>query len=235
MKDSEFIELLNLYLDHEIGAADAARLEAEVQKHPHRRNIYHEYCRMQKACVVLAQQSEDAAVSAPQRVVAFEPGLRWGLGTYALSLGAAAACIALVFVVRNRTVPISEPTQMPAAIAVSSPALAAAVAQAQPEGWPARSIARTVSVTPRAVELKSVLVSQALALSRDTAQTADLLPVSDSRFEWMNRVQVSSLRLVPADELVFEVKPVRPSATRTITSQRLNEGQVEWTAYQFQR
>ena len=30
MKDSEFIELLNLYLDHEISAADAVRIEAEV-------------------------------------------------------------------------------------------------------------------------------------------------------------------------------------------------------------
>ena len=34
MKDSEFIELLNLYLDHEISTADAARLEAEVQANP---------------------------------------------------------------------------------------------------------------------------------------------------------------------------------------------------------
>ena len=29
MKDSEFLELLNLYLDHEISPADAARLEAD--------------------------------------------------------------------------------------------------------------------------------------------------------------------------------------------------------------
>ena len=32
MKDSEFLELLNLYLDHEISPADAARLEAEVRR-----------------------------------------------------------------------------------------------------------------------------------------------------------------------------------------------------------
>ena len=30
MSEREFIELLNLYLDHEIEAADAARLEAPV-------------------------------------------------------------------------------------------------------------------------------------------------------------------------------------------------------------
>ena len=54
MKDSEFTELLNLYLDHEISAADAARLEAEVQINPNRRRVYQEYCRMQKACKLLA-------------------------------------------------------------------------------------------------------------------------------------------------------------------------------------
>ena len=36
MKDNEFIELLNLYLDHEISQEDAARLEAEVQRNPAR-------------------------------------------------------------------------------------------------------------------------------------------------------------------------------------------------------
>jgi hypothetical protein len=54
MKDSEFIELLNLYLDHEISADNAARLEAEVQGNPERRRVYRQYCRMQKACTLLA-------------------------------------------------------------------------------------------------------------------------------------------------------------------------------------
>ena len=51
MKDSEFIELLNLYLDHEISVADAARLEAEVQGSPARRRVYREYCQMQNQSV----------------------------------------------------------------------------------------------------------------------------------------------------------------------------------------
>ena len=36
MKDPEFIELLNLYVDHEITSVDAARLEAEVAQNPAR-------------------------------------------------------------------------------------------------------------------------------------------------------------------------------------------------------
>ena len=55
MKDSEFIELLNLYLDHEISAADAARLEAEVQTHAAHRAMYQNYCRMQKACKMVCR------------------------------------------------------------------------------------------------------------------------------------------------------------------------------------
>ena len=75
MKDSEFIELLNLYLDHEISAADSARLEAEVQTNPARRKIYEQYCRMQKPCKVLASDFVSAveAAAAPdnKKIVAF--------------------------------------------------------------------------------------------------------------------------------------------------------------------
>ena len=63
MKDSEFIALLNLYIDHEITVADAARLEAEVQSNPERHQIYRQYCRMQKACTVLAQDFQTEQLS----------------------------------------------------------------------------------------------------------------------------------------------------------------------------
>src|SRR5205823_1698019 len=73
MKDSEFTQLLNLYLDHEISAADAARLEAEVMSNPARRRVYQDYCRMQKACKLLASEFQSEAASADDRkVVAFE-------------------------------------------------------------------------------------------------------------------------------------------------------------------
>ena len=53
MKDSEFIELLNLYVDHEIerrgcgapGGGGDARSRAAAR-------IYRQYCRMQKACMI---------------------------------------------------------------------------------------------------------------------------------------------------------------------------------------
>ena len=56
MKDSRFIELLNLYVDREITPAEAAELEAEVQANEQRRRVYNQYCRIDRACtVVLAQ------------------------------------------------------------------------------------------------------------------------------------------------------------------------------------
>src|SRR5215510_4333714 len=107
MKDSEFIELLNLYLDHEISAADAARLEAEVQSNPSRRRRYQQYCRMQKACKMLAgdfQATADTAAVDP-KVIAFDAEAaaqpRRRSGGYLVALGTAvAASIAIVFVGR---------------------------------------------------------------------------------------------------------------------------------------
>jgi len=43
MKDREFIELLNLYVDREISAEDALRLEREVATDPKRREVYDQY------------------------------------------------------------------------------------------------------------------------------------------------------------------------------------------------
>lgn len=107
MKESEFLELLNLYLDHEISAADAARLEAAVSADPARRKVYDEYCRLHKACSLVAMDfraADGAVVAASDKVVPFDFGaaqaaarrrrvVAWTNGGLA-----AAACMALAFV-----------------------------------------------------------------------------------------------------------------------------------------
>ena len=55
MKDQEFVALLNLFIDREISAEDAVRLEAEVRRDPARRALYTQYCRMHRACVAHAE------------------------------------------------------------------------------------------------------------------------------------------------------------------------------------
>ena len=110
MKESKFIELLNLYIDREISPEEAAQLEAAIQADPERRRVYQQYCRMHRASTVLFESFRaesvpagsklaEAARAADERVIAF-PGAaaprstRWLYATGAL---AAAACAAFVF------------------------------------------------------------------------------------------------------------------------------------------
>ena len=93
MNDREFIELLNLYVDREISAEDAIRLESEVIANPRRREVYDQYCRMQKACSMLSGDLVESSVSGREsNVVSFPSQSAWGMGPAALGLAAALAC-----------------------------------------------------------------------------------------------------------------------------------------------
>ncbi len=95
MKDREFIELLNLYVDHEISPEDALRLEAEVHEDPKRREVYDQYCRMQKACSMLSEETLET--SAAPNLIEFPAERRLRFAPAFAGLAAAAA-IALVVV-----------------------------------------------------------------------------------------------------------------------------------------
>lgn len=103
MKDSEFLELLNLYVDHEIDAEAARRLEAEVLSHPARRRVYRQYCMIHKACSLL---SEEHALAPEERPAAIrdEAPRRWAWGWAAGAGLLAAACIAAFAVFRMHPV-----------------------------------------------------------------------------------------------------------------------------------
>ena len=179
MKDSEFIELLNLYLDHEISADNAARLEAEVQGNPERRRVYRQYCRMQKACTLLAndfngQEAGDATHN--RKVIAFDPSGRsaWGPGILAAGGLMAAACVALVLVNRSSgpTPPaVAAPTvaTMQGTVAPVAAQVETRVMMAQPRNLADHAaIARTVTVpAARRNDLRPVLAIRALALRGD--------------------------------------------------------------------
>jgi anti-sigma factor RsiW len=231
MKDSEFIELLNLYLDHEITPEDAVRLEAEVQSDPKRRRTYHEYCRMQKACALIAQNPEAVSEADQGDLIAFEPNRSWSFTAYAAGLCAAAACVALVLIARNR---VDSSADRPGETTAQS------VTGAQPlavnDSSQLRPIARTISVTPRTSgELKPAFTAAAFAVGENQTRAETILPSTDARFEWMNRVQLTSLNPVPAEELVFDAKASPGAESRTFRSHRPIDIQVERTAFQFQR
>jgi hypothetical protein len=110
MNDQEFIELLNLYVDREIGAADALRLEAEVASDAKRRKIYDQYCRIQKACTLLSEDfPETVAAPAEPNVIAFPAPRTWNLGTVFTGLAAAAACALVLFGYRYQANVVSAP------------------------------------------------------------------------------------------------------------------------------
>jgi hypothetical protein len=214
MKDSEFIELLNLYLDHEISASDAARLEAEVQSNPRRQSVYRQYCKMQKACKVLAADFTTAAdeieATPDKKVVAFNPNVaprssrnaRYVFGT----LAAAAACVALVFVGRNRTPAEAEATLIAPPIAqVTAPEVKPAPVESTPSA--ARGL---ISVAQRH---DSTLVSNPLLLtgnSQAQAVRAAAVRQADNQLAWLEAVQLAPLpeRTPDNGELLFSSRLV---------------------------
>ncbi len=244
MKDSEFIELLNLYLDHEITAADAARLETEVQANPERRNVYLQYCRMQKACTVLAKDLAEKSATAEaegRKIVAFEPQRSaWSAGLRVAGGIAAAACVALVLLNRPAASVDAEPavaaTQLAAAPAEAKVLVAQTGLSLAP--MPATTIARTVSMpVGHRVELQPVLTTRGLTLANQTAAD-ELAAASDAaaKFDWIAGLQIAPVQRVHVEDLRFESRSIAPAKTPTFGSPRRPEqGVVELTAFQISK
>ena len=212
MKDSEFIELLNLYLDHEISPDRAALLEAEVARDPARRELYRQYCRMQKACVVLGQQFESAPAQAGRtaQLLSLGSARKSHAGLWATGLVAAAACAALALLPRMHPA-------APAAAALAQGAPAAAVAVAAP----ARN------------DFQPVFVARALAPSAETAPFSSASP--SGQFAWIQQVQVTPIGSLQVEPLVFTPKPALDFGSRPEGDRSSGASPEEKAAFQFQR
>ncbi len=109
MKDHRFIELLNLYIDRQITAAETTELEAEIQESPGRQAVYRQYCQIHSATKQVydsfrANATEQPAIQAGQTgaVELFESKRRKSHFAYYAG-GLAAACLVLVFLRYNST------------------------------------------------------------------------------------------------------------------------------------
>lgn len=225
MTDRKFTELLNLYLDHELSAADAASLETEIQRNPARRRVYRQYCQMQKACAVLA---EDFRTEAPEagKVTAFPGAQRRGNGArafYALGAVAAAACVAFLVIGR-------QPTAATSTLATNAQPPAVTLAQAEPAARPLLAM----PAAPRASgELQTVFTTQPLAPLNQVPVTESLAAEANRlRYEWINQVQLNPVEL---DATSFDALPVTEPNSRTFGSKRPFDTRVEMSAYRFQR
>ncbi len=207
MKDSKFIELLNLYVDHQISPAEAEQLEAEVKGDPERRRVYREYCQMQKACAVLAENFRTEAPAGDPKIVEFQPRrLPLGAIAYVGSLVAVAACVTVLFTLRTR---------QSAPLAAVAPAVAAA-----PVARPA---------------LQPVFGPKVLSLRAQNAELAESSADSAAFAEWMNNIQLSTMPGASADDLRFDAHGTLQPDVRTYRAGRPIQGKVEWTAFTFQK
>ncbi|HVU32034.1 MAG TPA: zf-HC2 domain-containing protein [Opitutaceae bacterium] len=231
MKDSEFIELLNLYLDHEISAADAARLEAEVQGSPSRHRVYQDYCRMQKACRMLAEDFTTEVAGADRKIVAFEQAhvsrsnrRRYYLGG---AVAAAAACVVAVFGLRrNQVTPVAVPGN---AVVQTTPA--PVKAELLPVSGQSEAIA-TAALARNDAEDRA---NAALSLSRNAQAQALAIAArqTDPQFLWMNHLQLEPIQLPSPNQL--QVAPNANSRTSNRNSSKQLPQDVQWIAIRFQK
>ncbi len=246
MKESEFIELLNLYLDQEISPADAVRLEHEVQTNARRRTVYHDYCRLHKACRMLSADFRPETTG--EKVVAFEAfpaRRRRRMGPYfAASLLAAAAGIAVVtvFVGKSRMttelpVPFSEPLAEKAvpARAFAEGADQMATARVEPRGLIAGSQGQG-----QTNQTRLLLGAESLVLSGNKDSEAVFsasMQQADDQLAWIRNFQLVSLKeRTQLDQLRFESPPasLRPDH-RQLMGRTPTDATMEMTAFRINK
>ncbi|KXU35665.1 hypothetical protein AXK11_05740 [Cephaloticoccus primus] len=198
ISEKKFIELLNLYLDHEISAEQVRVLEAEIRRDPARHTLYRQYCAMHRGCLELGSTfaaKEERAPELLSHTRELAQGLRrtsLGWGAWAGGVGLAAACGALAFFVfqgddrsghhlrefeeEQRSIPT--PISAAPAVLVSAPALAPqAETQAPARASFASARAATRTVAPASSAVFSPAASAPVAPVQVLAATASA-PVS---------------------------------------------------------
>lgn len=222
MKDNRFIDLVNLYIDRQITAAETAELEAEIQANPRRRAIYKQYCQMHRATTLVyesfrANAPGQLAAAGEGTIAHFERERRSPWGYYVAGLAAAAACVALVFV------------------QLSSRQAAGTGPLAKNDSLPVVQV--TAVAAPVIAEPKAGLVSlrNHAAVEQDYAAQLASLRLEEQRAFAGSPVPAGRLPSL-FDDGVFESQQVMPvNNQRVFRSRQSPTQQAEFTAFQFQR
>ena len=229
MKDSRFIELVNLYIDRQISAEETAELEAEIQASPQRRAVYRQYCQLHSATKQVYESfrtnAEPQAGAPAGRVVsgnfARRPRSNWI--HYAGGL-TAAACLTVLFVRYNAG---SAPAASELARTGTTPAVQ--VATVTP---PAPVMAERIVAAPAAT---LVSLKDNLAAEPDYAAMLAALRREEQRAFANGEIQSSRLPSL-FDDGVFDARQFAPANNqRTFRGKQAPAQQAEFTAFQFQR
>ena len=244
MKNAEFTELLNLYLDQEISVADSARLESEVLKNPERRRVYQQYCQMQKACKMLAADFQTDLVSEPgshgKKVVALESAGsgRKPLQAFSYTVGAvaaAAACVALIFSGRGLPGGPDGETAAQDQVAIQVPLAPSST----PADIPAvTGVARGHS-TDAGIVHRTMLVNDPLLLggtARAKVEFGAAVAEANDELAWVRTLQLAPVQSqVLAEDLHFDARPavLRADARVLGGSHAAPEESSEMNAFRF--
>jgi hypothetical protein len=227
MKDNRFIELVNLYVDRQITAEEAAELEVEMQASPRRRAVYRQYCQMHRATTLVydsfrANSSEQKPAETGEKVVVarFDHQHSRRRTPWALYAGGlTAVCLAMVFVVRQNS---SQPAEL---IAITPAKAKQPVVAAVPV--PAAVQPAVVAEAPRGLVS---LRNNNLAADQDYA--AMLLALRREEQRAFANGQIQSGRLPSLfEDGVFESPQTLPANNH----RPFRPAQGEFTAFQFQR
>jgi hypothetical protein len=223
MNDKKFMELLNLYLDREVSADDALRLEAEVASSRRRREVYDQYCRMQKACSMLADKFADGAADADRKIVGFPSRSGWRMVPLVATM-AAAACVVAVLGLRYKAAFDSHDTGRLAANPVPASGFS---------GKESLSFAMTpVFSTP----LSSVFAVRAPSSPQVDALPALDTPSQDNQLSWIGGIHMTPV--FPAATVDFSSDPahgLKPVGPGDLQGAGAVQEPVEMTAFRFQR
>jgi anti-sigma factor RsiW len=216
MKDPEFIELLNLYVDREISAQDALRLEAEVVANPKRREVYDQYCRMQKACSMLSDEIAEATPAPEVTIVQFPTQSPWHIGQFALGIAAAAACA--VGIVTYKLHDTSRYMPMP-----DSPVAAVRPVQAPtPLGLVGES------------DVMKPVFSTRVSAQRVYASDENAAPVA--QLNWIGDIQMPPVFTSANSELLINPRTdIKAAALTDAPGQNAPQEPAEMAAFRFQR
>jgi len=233
MKDTRFIELVNLYVDRQISPAETAELEADIQGNPRHRKIYQQYCHMHCATKMVyesfrANAEQPAVETTGQRggsVAQFEHSRqRSQRARWAYSIGglAAAACLAVVVVRTGAFSPHNSGTVATTARPVAPALAATTVASVQPVSAPAVSPAK---------ENLAILAEQQMAAQLSVKRQEEMRayalaqPRAPQPLSLFADTEFDGKQILNAEgQKVFQLK-----------RKTENHAPTEFTAFQFQR
>jgi len=239
MKESKFIELLNLYIDQQISPEDARLLEEEILQDPRRRRIYNQYCKMHRACTLVFEnfraQAQPAAGGVGQvanSVVEFQPPRRVGWAYSAAGL--AAACVAVAVVGTRLYLRQSAPAALGAGTAVTE------IMPSPVRTAPTTGVVRLDATSPRPAATGAGVVAN-LHLSRMP------LPAQPASVSFVSVSAAASRSYLPAaqgapgtsrpsiEQFVFEEPDAATEVPVLLRYRQPADSQIARTAYQFQR